>query len=253
MVEFLRSQLDYIFFFYGLAFILLGAVCFTIRNHDHDGLPWVLLATFGIVHGANEWLELLALSIGDTPLFALVRLAVMASSYVLLFEFARLGVIRLGGKAPGRWIYGPLVLVVALGWVTGGPSVANAVARYALGLPGGIGAGLVFVRLSRGLSGNERRWAVSAGAALALYGIATGAIVPVAPFWPAAVINHDMFFRATGMPIQLLRGLLACWAAFSLWAFGWQKKPDGYAVFGLRQGGVQPLRLDFRPRAGGHA
>ncbi|MCL4471865.1 MAG: sensor domain-containing diguanylate cyclase [Sulfuricella sp.] len=223
MAEFLGTQLDYIFFFYGLAFILLGAVCFTIKNHDPAGLPWTLLAAFGIAHGVNEWLDLLALSIGDAPAFALLRLAVMAASYVLLLEFARLGVIRLGGKAPGRWIYGPLVLSIALGGVIGGLNSANAVARYALGLPGGMGAGLAFAVLSRRLAGSERRWAVSVGAALALYGIAAGAIVPPAPFWPAAVLNHDAFFRATGIPIQLLRGLLACWMAFSLWAFGQQK------------------------------
>jgi diguanylate cyclase (GGDEF)-like protein len=223
MAEFLGTQLDYIFFFYGLAFILLGAVCFTIKNHDPAGLSWALLAAFGIAHGVNEWLDLLALSIGDTPAFALLRLAVMAASYMLLVEFARLSAIRLGGKAPGRWIYVPLVLSIALVVVIGAPGAANAVARYALGLPGGMGAGLAFAMLSRGLSGSERRWAVSVGAALALYGIAAGAIVPAAPFWPASVLNHDAYFRATGMPIQLLRGLLACWIAFSLWAFGQQK------------------------------
>ena len=223
MAEFLGTQLDYIFFFYGLAFILLGAACFTIQDHDPAELPWMLLAAFGIAHGVNEWLHLLALSIGDAPAFALLRLILMAASYVLLLEFARLGAIRLGVKAPGRWIYGPLVLLIALGGVYGGLNAANAVARYALGFPGGVGAGLVFARLSRGLSGSKRRWVVSMGAGLVLYGIATGVIVPASPFWPAAVLNHDAFFRATGMPIQLLRGLIACWMAFSLWAFGQQK------------------------------
>lgn len=223
MAELLGTQLDYVFFFYGLAFILLGAACFTIHDHDPADLPWKLLAAFGIAHGVNEWLQLLALSIGDAPAFALLRLILMAASYVLLLEFARLGAIRLGAKAPERWIYGPLVLLIALGVVIGGLNAASAVARYTLGLPGGVGAGLVFARLSGGFSGSERRWAISMGAGLALYGIATGAIVPAAPFWPASVLNHDAYFRATGMPIQLLRGLLVCWIAFSLWAFGQQK------------------------------
>lgn len=223
MAEFLRTQLDYIFFFYGLAFILLGAICFAIKNRGQEEPPWTLLGSFGIAHGVNEWLYLLALGIGDAPAFAWARLVFVAASYVMLVEFVRLGAIRFGRKPPGRWIYGPLILLVALGGLTGGPGAANAVARYALGLPGGLGAGLVFALLSRGLSGSERRWAISIGAGLALYGIATGAIVPAAPFWPAAVLNHDGFFRTTGMPIQLLRGLLACWVAFSLWAFRRQK------------------------------
>jgi diguanylate cyclase (GGDEF)-like protein len=223
MAEFLRAQLDYIFFFYGLAFILLSAVCITLKSRDKEGLPWGLLASFGIIHGANGWLDLLALSIGDAPAFAMVRLAAMTVSYVLLVEFARLGAIRLGGKAPGRWVYVPLALLIAFGGVMGGLDTANAVARYALGLPGGIGAGLASVMLSRRLAGSERRWAISIGAGLALYGIAVGAIVPTAQFWPAAVLNHDAFFRATNMPIQFLRALLACWITFSLWIFGRQK------------------------------
>ena len=225
MAEFFRTQLDYIFFFYGLAFILLGTVCFAIVRSGPREPPWAVLGSFGIVHGANEWLDLLALGVGDAPAFALARLAIMAASYVLLVEFARLGAVRLGRKAPGWWIYGPVVLAVVLGGVTGGPSAADAVARYTLGLAGGMAAALVFALFSRELSGGERRWGISAAAGLALYGIAAGAIVPAAPFWPAAVLNHDAFFRATGIPIQLLRGLLACSVAFSLWAFGRQKIP----------------------------
>jgi diguanylate cyclase (GGDEF)-like protein len=118
-----------------------------------------------------------------------------------------------------------VVLAVVLGGVTGGPSAANAVVRYTLGLSGGMAAALVLALLSRELSGGERRWGISAAAGLALYGIATGAIVPAAPFWPAFVLNHDGFFRSTGMPIQLIRGLLICWVAFSVWAFGRQKIP----------------------------
>jgi len=223
MAEFFRTQLDYIFFFYGLAFILLGAVCFAIVRSGPREPPWAVLGSFGIVHGVNEWLDLLALSVGDAPAFALARLTIMAASYVLLVEFARLGAVRLGRKAPGRWIYGPVVLAIVLGGVTGGPSAANAVARYTLGLAGGMAAALVLALFSRELSGGEKRWGISVAAGLALYGVATGAIVPAAPFWPAFVLNQDGFFRSTGMPIQLIRGLLACWVVFSVWGFGWKK------------------------------
>jgi hypothetical protein len=80
MAEFFRTQLDYIFFFYGLAFILLGAACFAIARGGPREPPWAVLGSFGIVHGVNEWLELLALGVGDAPAFALARLAFMAAS-----------------------------------------------------------------------------------------------------------------------------------------------------------------------------
>ena len=80
MAEFFRTQLDYIFFFYGLAFILLGAVCFAIVRSGPREPPWAVLGSFGIVHGVNEWLDLLALSVGDAPAFALARLAFISAS-----------------------------------------------------------------------------------------------------------------------------------------------------------------------------
>ena len=72
MFAFLLAQLDYIFFFYGRAFILLGAVCFAIARGERRG-SWVMLGLFGFVHGASEWLDLIALVAGDGTVFRAVR------------------------------------------------------------------------------------------------------------------------------------------------------------------------------------
>jgi len=66
MAAFLSTQLDFIFFFYGLAFILLGGVCFAIRRHSNQRTLWGLLGAFGFLHGTSEWLDLTALVLGDT-------------------------------------------------------------------------------------------------------------------------------------------------------------------------------------------
>jgi len=128
MAAFLTMQLDFIFFFYGLAFILLGTVCFAIARGGVSNTPWHLLGLFAYIHGLSEWLDLAALVVGDAPAFALGRTAVMAVSYVYLLEFARLEAVRLGYRLPGRWIYAPLLLAVAAG-AFGGVNVANALAR----------------------------------------------------------------------------------------------------------------------------
>ena len=39
MADLIKSQLDYIFFVNGLAFIMLGAVGFTIKNRDNGEMP----------------------------------------------------------------------------------------------------------------------------------------------------------------------------------------------------------------------
>ena len=74
MAEFLTSQLDYIFFFYGTAFLLLIPICLFLRRRSCRHLPWIWLGWFGAIHGVNEYLTLLALSLEPGPVFAFVRL-----------------------------------------------------------------------------------------------------------------------------------------------------------------------------------
>ena len=218
MSTFFVNQLDFIFFFYGLAFILLGTTCWAIARSKGQGEAWAVLGGFAFVHGVGEWLDLSALIIGDGAAFAVVRVMLMTVSFVLLLDFARLEAIRLGVNLPGRWIYVPLVMLVALTGVTGGVTAANIAARYAIALPGALGAGLVLAWGARTLPAGARYAGISASLGFLLYAIAAGVIVPTAPFWPASIVNHGWFVSQVGAPIQLFRGLLACWIAFSIWA-----------------------------------
>lgn len=218
MSNFFVNQLDFIFFFYGLAFILLGTTCLAIARSKGRGEAWAVLSGFAFVHGLGEWLDLSALIIGDGAAFAVVRVVLMTVSFVLLLDFARLEAIRLGVNLPGRWIYVPLVMLVALVGVTGSVTMANVAARYTLAFPGALGASLVLAWGARTLPAGARYAGFSASLGFLLYAFAAGAIVPVAPFWPANMVNQGWFVSQVGAPIQLFRGLLACWIAFSVWA-----------------------------------
>jgi diguanylate cyclase (GGDEF)-like protein len=218
MAAFISTQLDFILFFYGLAFILLGATCIAIARIGERPEYWAVLAFFGFLHGASEWLDLTALVISDTLEFAIARCTLMMISFVLLMEFARLEAIRFGFKAPGRWLYAPLLLLVVLGGAFDGVTAAGSVARYTIGFTGALATSAIFVGFAGKLSGGTRALAICAALGFALYAVAAGAIVPTSSFWPASVLNHDWFARVTGIPIQLVRGMLACWIAFSIWA-----------------------------------
>lgn len=221
MAALINSQLDFIFFFYGLAFILLGSTCFAIAREAGRGEPWDVLGLFAFVHGVGEWLDLAALDIADTPLFAVMRTALMAISFLLLMEFARMKAIRFGLRAPARWLLGlylPLLLLVIFAGTQGGTVTANAVARYAIGFPAAIAAASVFAWFAKGFLGTARHLAIFAAMAFVLYAFAAGIIVPAAPFWPADTINRDWFVQLTGIPIQLVRGLLACALALAIWS-----------------------------------
>jgi PAS domain S-box-containing protein len=216
-MQFFQLQLDYVFFFYGLAFILLAAICCTMRWEQNRRLPWIWLALFGFTHGINEWLDMLTLSFGDGTIFSTIRFGVMTASFVFLVEFGRDGLFKLWGKGPGRWIYIPLGSCVIIGGL-GGLSELNATARYAFGLVGGLLSALALFHASR-TEKTARNILSSAAVFMALYAIASGAIVPKSPFFPASVINQVSFFSLTGIPIQLIRGILALLITAMIWRY----------------------------------
>lgn len=216
---FLATQLDFIFFFYGLAFMLLGAVCFSIaRGAVGKAARFDLLGWFGLVHGGSEWLDLTALIIDDGPAFQALRTTVMAASYLFPLEFARLAAIRLGAPMPGRWIYVPLLMAVVATGIVNGQVSANILARYLLGAPGAFGTCAVMIIRARTLEILSRPLVLCAAACFALYGVAAGLIVPTGEFWPANTLNQNWFVTLTGVPIQLVRGLLAAALAVMMWS-----------------------------------
>ena len=223
MAAFFNYQLDYILFFYGLAFILLGVVCFSVSRGTQRTIPWPMLGAFAYVHGASEWLDLLAMILGDNPGFALARVVVMATSFVFLLEFGRLDAIRCGLAMPGRWIYAPMIAAVVLGWHLAGVSGANAFARYFLATPGAVLVCGLLVFHAREAPRLERRWLAAGAVGFGFYALVAGIVVPTTPDWKGDFFNYDMFVAITGMPIQFVRGVLACFLSFSIWGFWGQR------------------------------
>jgi diguanylate cyclase (GGDEF)-like protein/PAS domain S-box-containing protein len=214
MSTFFQGQMDYIFFFYGLAFVGLGVVAYILSQEASPRLPWGWLALFGFTHGANEWLDLVALSWSDGVVFGVLRWAIMTVSFLCLVEFGRLTLVRKRGRGPGRWLLIVLSLGAGLGALSGWAGL-NAATRYCLGLVGSLGAGLALYAEGRDAEPQCRPWLLAGAAGFILYGLATGLVVPRAGLWPAATVNYGTFTSLTGLPIQLVRGLLACWIAFT--------------------------------------
>src|SRR3989304_6498664 len=64
MFNWINSNLDVVFFLYGLAFVVMGLSIFFQPRKGSDfrigSILW-LLAGFGIIHGVNEWLDMWAI------------------------------------------------------------------------------------------------------------------------------------------------------------------------------------------------
>lgn len=213
---FLTTQTDYIFFVYGLAFVLLAAICITIRHDDPRGLPWAVLGLFGLSHGVCEWMEMLVVPLGDSRLFATIRLGLLAFSFVVLLEFARDGWQRQHGKGPGRWIHVPLLLGALSGALAGGLGMIATI-RYALGLPSATWAALTLLCAARTEKAHGTGLILAATVLLG-YAITGGVIVPPAHFFPASACNTTVFLEYTGLPVQVVRAILAVLISAALWA-----------------------------------
>ncbi len=66
MQAFLLSQLDYILFIQGFALLLLSIVCLDLYKENKKQHAWLWLGIFALAGGTFTWLQLTALSLGDS-------------------------------------------------------------------------------------------------------------------------------------------------------------------------------------------
>ena len=211
-------QMDYIYFVSGLCFILLAIICLTHRKTDNQQLPWKWIGLFGLVHGISQWFDLLAISFGDSSVFAGLRICLTAFSFLFLVEFGRMGTIKLYGKGPGRWIYIPLITLSICGGFAGWAGL-GASSRYALGFVGGVWVACILLLAARRDNGPSRKALNATGIAIGMYAFAAGIIVPRANFFPASLVNKDNFIRILSFPVELIWDIVALCAMGAVWDY----------------------------------
>jgi signal transduction histidine kinase/DNA-binding response OmpR family regulator/HPt (histidine-containing phosphotransfer) domain-containing protein len=217
MSTFWAEQLDYVLFVYGLAFFLLGAVCLLIESKDDRSPPWFLLGLFGVVHGASEWLDMVALNAGKSTVLDLARLALTTVSFTPLFEFARIGANRAGGRRLPPWLVAVPLLMVAIAFTMAGPAAAGGTARYLLALPGSLLTAAVLGRHLHDRDGGHSPTLGIAVGSFVVYGLAAGVVVPESALAPSHILNQGSFLAFAGFPIQLVRCLAAVAITVALW------------------------------------
>lgn len=227
---------------YGFAFLALGIVAL-LQARDPRGFPgsqhlW-LLGLFGLVHGMRELLDgwILAAPAVDGVVLR-VAAALLILSYVMFFEFGR-RVARdaFAARQPAlRMALGPWLTVAAV-WAAvllalwSGQTViaAEAGARYFLCFPGGLLAGAALAKLAPG----DNRAVVVLGLMLGLYALAGGLIASPVPGMPVWLPDTEVFNAVFGMPVQVIRALLALGALVAM----------AYAVRNAAQAAVDAARM----------
>ncbi len=217
MNNFFVDHLDFVYLLYGLIFFLLALTVGSMVKRRGNSADWRYLCAFGVLHGLNEWLNMLVPAMGAKHWFSILHGLILTGSFFCLFEFGRRSVVWNRKWKAGVWIYYPGLLVILLG-VKVDPSDFTALIRVNLGFPAGILAALALWQGGM-MPGDElRRSPNFVGPwALCLYAVITGLILPSAHFWPANHFNEQWFLANTGIPVQVFRCLLAGALTLILW------------------------------------
>ena len=225
MNEFLGNQIDYILFFYGLAFILLAVICLVLLRQNTPALPWRWLGAFGGLHGLGEWLGIFTMGYTTSPTVETVRIIMSAGSFIFLFEFGLRSLFPKNRTALVRYLYIPLLMLTALGGTKGVQGI-DAASRYTFGLIGGLLATRAIYQTSLQTKLTGRKWLLCSSISLGLYVLIAGIVVHTAAFWPASVVNSNIFYRASGLPVQVVKGVLAVCIALSVWGYSQHRSDE---------------------------
>jgi signal transduction histidine kinase len=224
-----------IYFFYGLAFFSMGLLVMLEGGRSSDARfrrALRPLAAFGLIHAANEWLEMFQ-SVAEFgkhtfPEWMIgLRLGMLAFSFVSLAAFGSYLLVtsqtswRLSLLVPlgleSIWVFGLVLLKghysTPILW-----AIADNWTRYSLAIPAALLASIglivqqrVFRRAGLISFGRDALWAA---VAFGWYGLVGQLFVPSSPLPPSTIINQELFTRLFGIPVQAFRALMAMAAAF---------------------------------------
>jgi signal transduction histidine kinase len=230
--SFFTQHIIHVYFVYGLAFFAMGlAVALESGRASELILTRALpsLAAFGLIHGANEWLEMfirfLPASSATDPSLALraFKLSLLATSFVFLVAFGvRLIALLNPNRFPQLYLAPAILVAIFLAglvlirvWLTADPvewlRLGEVWIRYSLGLPGSLLACWALLEQRRAFKRKDLPQLGSdlIGATLTLvwYTILDVLIGPKTPFFPSSVINSTSFFQLIGVPVQVFRAI----------------------------------------------
>lgn len=219
-----------IYFWYGLAFVVMGFTIFTLPERKDflklsDDL-W-LVGLFGLAHGVNEWIDLFIFR-GRPFNVDVLKIAgglLLPISFVFLIIFAARAISK---EKPGlNWIRYLWIFCLSAWLISfysgGGFLISGIAARYFICLPGTfLTVVALFLRYLK-VDKAQIPKLVSIGAVasiclFAIYGVLSGLVVPKADFLLASEINYTNFFNSFGVPVQLYK--MFCAIGLSISFFG---------------------------------
>lgn len=226
-----QVHLVLVFFIYGLAFFSMGLAMLLESGRSPlmaDARILLPLAVFGFLHGIHEWLEMV-IQMGDWLGFSLPTWLGVGRLLLLVISFSSLIMFGLQVLRPqrpinlkGYWlgillglVYAVSLLTTSFYYYAGSEqwlSYADVFARYFLAMPGAILAFVAFRQQAGHTASAGRRVLslyLSAVSWCFLAYFFTQVFVTPLNIFPAQFINSITFDQWVGIPIQVVRAVLA--------------------------------------------
>jgi signal transduction histidine kinase len=220
-----------LYFIYGLSFFSMGLLALHYKERRVRNFSLIkyikYLGYFGIVHGVSEWVSMALASqiyYQYTTELYIFKIFLKASSLSFLMGFG-INLLEYEGKMEKIVKKIPVLLFIL--WTTGFFFLAlrfkenynswlpiyNIMSRYFIGLPAGILVSLALYKSGKSINDlyfkgvSIKCW----GLALSFltYSFVSGAIVNKADFFPANILNKELFFKIFGFPVEVGRTVLA--------------------------------------------
>ncbi|HNV87111.1 MAG TPA: cache domain-containing protein, partial [Candidatus Omnitrophota bacterium] len=218
-------DLQWVYFFYGLAFWVMGVLIFLMpKGKDLLNLSrdLRLIGGFGLLHGINEWVDLLIFRGGplDVETLKIAGALLLPISFSFLVAFGVRIFFRNSPYLKYLWAF-CLAVWASVYFYSSDFLISGIAARYFICIPGTFltAAGLLLTLLKANKTlPRIVLWSVLSTAVIfSVYGILSGLIVPQAPFLTASFINYPNFNAVTGFPVQFFRMICAILLAIGFW------------------------------------
>ncbi len=213
-----QGQMDYIFFFRGMAFMLVLAVSCLYRGDTSQRLPWRWFGLFALAQGLASWLSLVAMNFGGSAVINTIGCLLHIASWGFLAEFGRSGLGRVRGRESGVWLIALLLMLTGLAGLKGWNGI-ELTSRYTLGLVGGLWAATALFMAGRNLPYRERGGSLTAGISLSLFAFSVALFPPSYLVSPGSIFNQGFLLQLIGVPLEFFQALLAFGMAAGIYGF----------------------------------
>ncbi len=244
MSEFFLQNMDIIYFFYGLSFLLMGiAILIQLPFQENKsiyfpevGVVW-MLGVFGVLHGLHEYFEILIILKEEHEFLKNIDWILVFASFFFLFIFSlELYRIILNIKNPKTilnnnnffygiiGIYSLLVLGIPYHFSNNFNQTINIFSRYFFCLPSSLLISKDALQYFKYDKEKLKKFKIDKyihviGISFLFYGITSGIFVEKAEFFPANIINKEIFFQIFGFPVITLRMISAFFIAWAIFNF----------------------------------